>query len=201
MEEKRKFIRIEHIVMLFVIIALIGVVIFAAGFFKGQKRLDAERKAQVTANAVYESINNVSSLSGAAATYKGIAKLYNENDPEKLDCYVYYEAKINAGIDFADIEVAADNETKVLTVKIPEIILHEPDVEMGSLDFIFENKKANVSGYSQKAYEACIKDARDESKKEDEIKKLAEDNIKSLIKAVTEPVLKASGGVYTLEII
>ena len=201
MNEKRKFIRIEHVVMLFVIVALIGVIIFAAGFYRGQKRLEAKKNAQITADAVLESIKNVSSLSGAAAGYKGIATLYNEKDPEKIDCYVYYEAKINAGIDFSKIEVFPDAENKVITVKIPEIEIYAPVVEMGSLDFIFENKKSNVAGLSKRAYDACIEDAKTESRKEESIKTLAYENIKSMIKAITEPVLKTSDGGFTPNII
>ena len=201
MEKKKKFVRVEHVVILFVILALIGVIIFAAGFYRGQKRLEAKKNAQITADAVLESIKNVSSLSGAAAGYKGIATLYNEKDPEKIDCYVYYEAKINAGIDFGKIEVFPDAENKVITVKIPEIEIYSPVVEMGSLDFIFENKKANVAGLSQRAYAACIEDAKAESQKEDSIKAIACENIKGMIKAITEPVLKTSGSGFTPNII
>lgn len=84
---------------------------------------------------------DVSDMSTFEAIYNGIAEVENEADPTQTDYYVSYEAKVKAGFDFENLNMQVDHDRKVITVKIPEIKITDVNVDIGSLDYIFENKR------------------------------------------------------------
>ena len=185
---------------LFIIILAVLIVIGIAGtavFMRGSQK---KREAEILTTSTLEKIINVSELSTFKAVYNGIAVVKNPEMEEQIDYYVTYKAKVQAGIDFEKVEVSKDDEKKQILVKIPEIELGEPMVDIASMDYIFENKKANTETVSEEAYKACIQDARQESEKEEAIVTLAKQNAQNTIKALIQPFIENMEDTYELMI-
>lgn len=155
---------------------------------------------EIISKSTLEKIINVSDLSTFEAVYNGIAKVMNEEKPEKVDYYVSYDAKVKAGIDFEKVEITVDNENKVITVKLPEIKITDINVDITSLDYIFENKKANTSTVSEQAYKKCIEDVTNESDSEAAIYELAEQNAHNIVEALISPFIEQLDEEYKLQI-
>ena len=185
---------------LFIIILAVLIVIGIAGtavFMRGSHK---KREAEILTTSTLEKIINVSELSTFEAVYNGIAVVKNPEMEEQIDYYVTYKAKVQAGIDFDKVEVSKDDEKKQILVKIPEIELGEPMVDIASMDYIFENKSANTQTVSEEAYKACIQDARQESEKEEAIVTLAKQNAQNIIKALIQPFIENMEDPYELMI-
>lgn len=121
-----------------------------------------------------EKIIKVDTLSTYTAVYNGVAKVMNKENPKDVDYYVSYEAKVNAGLNFEKIEIDIDEIKKEILISVPEIHVTEIVVDIGSLDFMFYNKKANSSSVTGQAFKACEKDVEEEAKTQEAIFDLAE---------------------------
>ena len=188
----------KNIVKLVVGIFVICVIVTAILGLRG--RLKQGKEPEIITKTTLEKIIDVSELSTFEATYNGIAKVMNEEKPENVDYYVYYEAKVKAGIDFEKVTVNVDNEQKVVTVTLPEVQINDVNVDIGSLEYIFENKKADTSTISEIAYKKCIEDVTEESKNTEAIYTLAQQNAKNVIEALVKPFIEQLDEEYTLEI-
>lgn len=183
-------------IMLLVVIAVVVVV----GIFLLFNTANKENKKEIITKSTLEKIIYVSELSTYEAIYNGVARVVNKENPEKIDYYVSYEAKVKAGIDFEQIDINVDNDEKIISVTIPEIEITDVNVDIASLDYIFENDKANAASVSQEAYKACIEDVTNESEKEDAIYELAAQNAKNIIEALIKPFVQQLDSEYQLEI-
>ena len=183
---------------LFIIILAVLIVIGIAGTAVFMRESHKKREIAILTTSTLEKIINVSELSTFEAVYNGIAVVKNPEMEEQIDYYVTYKAKVQAGIDFEKVEVSKDDEKKQILVKIPEIELGEPMVDIASMDYIFENKKANTETVSEQAYKACIQDARQESEKEEAIVSLAKQNAQNIIKALIQPFIENMEDPYEL---
>ena len=182
--------------LLLVVFVVVLAVIIAAGvfFFMSSSKPEPEIISQST----LEKIINVSDLSTFEAVYNGIAKVANEEDPEENDYYVSYDAKVKAGIDFEKVDIAVDNENKIITVTVPEIKITDVNVDIASLDYIFFNDKANTATVSEEAYKKCIEDVKNESNNENAIYELADQNAHNIIKALINPFVEQLDAEYEL---
>lgn len=180
---------------------LILLLIVTAGIFLKSKLFDRqENKEEILTLSTLEKIINISELSTFQAVYNGIAKGVDIENPDKLDYYVSYQAKVYAGFDFEKVKITMDEDTKKITVIIPKIEITDINVDIASLDYIFLNKKANTNTVSEKAYKVCIEDAKNESEKEAAIYDLAEQNAKNMMKALIGPFVEQLDSNYELEI-
>lgn len=199
MEEKEnpksKRIKFKHIVVLFVIIA----VIITALMIK-IKIFNKKSEPTIISKATLEKVINVSDLSTFEAIYNGVAAVANEENPENIDYYVSYEAKVKAGIDFELVEVEVNETDKVITVTLPEVKITDVDVDIASLDYIFMNNKANTQTVSEQAYKKCIKDVTKESNSTDEIYESARQNARNIVEALISPFVEQLDSEYKLEI-
>lgn len=199
MEEKEnpksKRIKFKHIAVLFVIIA----VIITALMIK-IKIFNKKSEPTIISKATLEKVINVSDLSTFEAIYNGIAAVANEENPENIDYYVSYEAKVKAGIDFELVEVEVNETDKVITVTLPEVKITDVDVDIASLDYIFMNNKANTQTVSEQAYKKCIKDVTKESNSTDEIYESARQNARNIVEALISPFVEQLDSEYKLEI-
>ena len=159
-----------------------------------------EEEPEVITVASLEKIINVSELSTFTAVYNGIATVNNEKKPEKIDYYVAYEARVEAGIDFEKIKISVDNEAKTINIKIPDVYITEIIVDIASLDFIFINDKANTSTVSQQAFKACEADVQAESEQQAKIYELAKQNAINILTALTKPIVEQLDAEYKLKI-
>lgn len=175
-----------------VVILIITIILFVNK--NGRKKLEIITKSNL------EKIINVSDLSTLEAVYNGIAKVTNNEEPDEVDYYVSYDAKIKAGIDFQQVDINLDNEKKVIKVKIPEIKINDINVDIASLDYIFMNDKANTETVSEQAYGKCIEDVTSEVNTEDAIYELAKENTQNIIEALIKPFINQLDEEYKLEI-
>lgn len=166
----------------------------------GVKKGLEKTEPKIISKSTLEKIINVSDLSTFEAIYNGVAKVMNEEEPEKVDYYVSYKAKVKAGIDFEDVKITVDDENKIITVELPEIKITDVNVDIASLDYIFENDNANTSTVSEKAYKQCIEDVKSESSSEDAIYELAEQNAHNIIGALIRPFVEQLDAEYQLQI-
>lgn len=183
-----------------VIILIILVVAGLAGTFTIIKVNNSKKEPEIITTSTLEKIINVSELSTFEAIYNGIAVVKNPEKDDKVDYYVSYKAKVQAGIDFDRVEISIEDEKKQIVVKIPAINLGEPMVDIASMDYIFENKKANTETVSEQAYKACIEDAKNESEKEEAIFTLAKQNAENIIRALINPFIEDMEEPYELVI-
>lgn len=185
---------LKYVIIFVLILALIIIGVTAISVSSKKPELE------IISKSTLEKIINVSDLSTFEAVYNGIAKVMNEDNPEKVDCYVSYEAKVKAGIDFEKVDIEVDSENKVISVKLPEIKITDVNVDITSLDYIFENDKANTSTVSEKAYKKCIEDVKNESNSEDAIYDLAEQNAHNIVEALISPFIEQLDDEYQLQI-
>lgn len=179
---------------IFCLVIIIGILFIThRDYFK-------KSEAEIISTSTLEKIINVSDLSTFEAVYNGIAKVMNENSPEKVDYYISYDAKIKAGIDFEQVEIIVDNENKLISVKLPEIKITDVIVDIASLDYIFINEKANTATVSEKAYKKCIEDVKYKSNNEDAIFDLAKQNAQNIVKALISPFIEQLDNEYQLQI-
>ena len=130
--------------------------------------------------------------------YNGIAQVMNADDPELVDYYVSYEAKVNAGIDFEDIDVDVDEDTFTVHITVPPVTLTDVNVDISSLDFIFYNEKANTSTVTEEAFKACEDDVEKESQEQEAIYELAEQNAQNVLTVLVKPIIDQSETEYSL---
>ena len=57
---------------------------------------------------------------------------------------IYTDILVTAGIDFSKIMIDIDEDTKIITITLPESEIQNTMVDFGSMDYIFENKKYNI---------------------------------------------------------
>ena len=182
-----------------VVFAVLIVVILAAVAIMVSRNAKKEEPEIISLTAL-EKMVDVSDMSTFEAIYNGIAEVENEADPTQIDYYVSYEAKVKAGFDFENLNMQVDHDRKVITVKIPEIKITDVNVDIGSLDYIFENKKANTENVSEQAYKTCIEDVTRESAEEKAIYELAKQNAKNTMEAIIQPFMEQLDEEYQLQI-
>ncbi len=157
-------------------------------------------KAEITAISTIEKMIDISELYTFQAVYNGIAEVENKNKADKIDYYVSYEAKLQAGFDFEELKVEVDNKNEIIRITIPEISIMHVNVDYASMEFMFQNDKTNKSAVTGEAYNVCIDDATNESAKIDPIFKLAEENARNVITALVNPFINQMDRKYKLDI-
>lgn len=180
--------------------ALILALIIVIGYFGFCIGLKPDNEPEIITTANLKKIIEVSELSTYECVYNGIAVINNEEKPEKIDYYVAYNAKVKAGIDFESVVININQETKIITVEIPQVKIHSTKVDFDTMDFIFVNKKAEASGVTEEAYKQCEKDVENETKVTDAIYELAKKNAENIIKALLAPFVSQLDAEYTIEI-
>ena len=177
-------------------LALILVVISVVLLPKGVKKSEPS----IITTSTLEKILNVTDLSTFEAIYNGVAKVSNLDDPQEIDYYVSYDATVKAGIDFAQVVISIDDEAKIISVKLPKIIITDITVDIESMDYIFINDDANTETVSEEAYKQCIDDVTRESNSETAIFQLAEQNAKNIVEALIRPFVSSLDSEYQLQI-
>ena len=182
------------------VLAVAVVVIAGIAAVSARMMPKEEPKPTVLTVPTLQKIISVSELSTYTAVYNGIAQVPNPDKPEKIDYYVSYEAKVYAGIDFKDVVIEVDEETKEIRVSVPDVRINKVDVDISSMEFIFNNDKANTSTVSQQAYKACEEDAKQESEKQQAIYELAKQNACNVLRALIQPIVEQADAEFTLTV-
>ena len=177
---------------------VLAIVVLVVVFIVVPSGQNDKKQAEVVTVSTLQEIINVSELSTFTAVYNGIAQVMNADDPELVDYYVSYEAKVNAGIDFEDIDVDVDEDTFTVHITVPPVTLTDVNVDISSLDFIFYNEKANTSTVTEEAFKACEDDVEKESQEQEAIYELAEQNAQNVLTVLVKPIIDQSETEYSL---
>ena len=186
--------KVKYIIGIAIMLAVVIIVLLAVSMYSKKSEPENISKSKL------EDIINLSDLSTFEAVYNGIAKVTDEDNPEKVNYYVSYDAKVKAGIDFEKVDITVNTDEKIITVMLPEIKITDVNVDITSLDYIFENEKANTETVSEEAYKKCIEDVTSESNSEDAIYELAEQNARNIVEALISPFVEQLDSEYRLEI-
>ena len=177
---------------------VLTIVVLVVAFIVVPTAQNDKKQAEIVTVSTLQEIINVSELSTFTAVYNGIAQVMNADDPELVDYYVSYEAKVNAGIDFEDIDVDVDEDTFTVHITVPPVTLTDVNVDISSLDFIFYNEKANTSTVTEEAFKACEDDVEKESQEQEAIYELAEQNAQNVLTVLVKPIIDQSETEYSL---
>lgn len=185
--------------VIIVLIALIAAIIAIGAIVMSQRNSD-EKETHVDIVATLDKIVQTSDLSTAVFKYEGIVDVPNQKKTSEIDYYISYEAKVYAGIDFSEISFVENKEKKTITAKIPQVEITDIVVDPASLDYIFNNKKADNINVTQVALTACEEDIYQEVTTESALLEIAQENAKNAIRALTEPIIEQAYKDYTLVI-
>lgn len=180
------------------VISMIVITIIIGGIVK--HNIFDKNGIEIITSSQLKKIVNISELSTYQAVYNGIAKKENDNAKNKIDYYVSYESKVNAGLDIDKIEIDVDNNTKRIIVTLPEIKINDVNVDITSLDYIFIDEDSNTNTVSEEAYKLCINDVKNEADTKDAIYDLAKQNAKNIVAALLNPFVKQLDSEYVVAI-
>lgn len=147
-------------------------------------------KAEIITESELYKIVNKSELSTYQCVYNDICTV---NDKDKKLYHCAYEARVNAGIDFSkvNIKIAKEEDANwVVNVTIPKVSITDINVDISSLDYIWEDSSANTDTVSAQAYKACINDVTEKTKSETKIYDLAQENAENMIEALIKPFIE-----------
>lgn len=123
-------------------------------------------KAEIITESELYKIVNKSELSTYQCIYNDICTV---KDKDKKLYHCAYEARVNAGIDFSKINITIAKEEDahwIVNVTIPKVSITDINVDIPSLDYIWEDSSANTDTVSAQAYKACINDVTEKTKSE-----------------------------------
>ncbi len=201
LQENKKEIKKVIQVPLKEIIALIVVIAIIVGVVIILKVTKKEPKKEIITESSLREIINISELSTHETVYNGVAKAV-DSDGDIL-YYVSYDARVEAGFDFEQLEIsveAVEEGPNKIIVTIPDIEITDITVDIESMDYIFIEDKANTGTVSQEAYKLCIADVEAESASQDAIFKLAEQNARNVVEALVKPFIEQQDEEYILEV-
>lgn len=149
-------------------------------------------KEDVITSAQLEKAIDISQLSTAEFVYNGIAEKYNEKHPERVDCYIAYNASVKVGIQMEDVTFEIQEEEKTVTPVLPEITVQIATLDEDSLSYIPKNPDVPLKDMLL----LCKEDAVREAGESEKLYETAEENLKMVMEALLSPVLENAG--YTL---
>ena len=193
MEQKKNPLRL-------LLVGLIAIILVAGGVLLGKELKDNGKEPEIITVPTLMKIVNVSELSTSTSIYNGVAKVMNEKKMNKVDYYVSYQAKVSAGIDFDKVRIIVDNDAKQIDIELPTARVTNIDVDIASMDFIFNNQKENKSTVTEKAFKACEDDVATESATQTAILELAQQNAVNVVTALVKPFVEQLDEEYTLTV-
>lgn len=178
------------------VLGLILIGILAFFFFHYHPR---GGKVTTISESTIQKILDINDLSTLDYTYNAIS-LVKDPDTGAEKYYVAYEGVVTAGINFSKIDVKLDDENKKIAITIPDAEIQTTSINMGTLEFIFKDKKYETETVSQEAYKECIKDIQAKASQEKELLTMAKENALSTIEALIKPWVEQLDQEYTVEI-
>ena len=158
----------------------------------------SEPEPQINITSTLKKIVETSDLSTAVFDYQGIVEIPNKKNIKKIDYYILYDASVYAGIDFSQVKFIENKTAKTITAVLPEVKIQDTVVDPESLEFMFQNKKANDISVLDSALTACETDIQQECTSESAILDIARMNAENAVRALTEPVINNLCKDYTL---
>lgn len=176
----------KAIIAIVVVVIVLGI-LFISGIF------DQKEDVQIVTESNLHKIIEVSQLSTYECVYNDICTVMDEDDPSKVAYYCKYKGRVKAGIDFTKVDIKMEEQESgehLITVTLPKVTLDDPEADIDSLKYMFQEKKANDGTVSGEAYKACIQDIKEKSKSETMIYETAQKNAENTIKGLVEPFVR-----------
>ncbi|MCM1089599.1 MAG: DUF4230 domain-containing protein [Butyrivibrio sp.] len=190
----------KRVWLIILVLAIILAVFMSITLFrvKEQAAIRKAQEAEVELESKLYSVIGLSDLSTYECVYNDICTVMDGDKSDMVAYYCAYESRVKAGIDFDKVDVEVKDKT--ITVTIPEVRITDINVDIASLDYMFEDKKADTNTVSQQAYKACIADVERKCASEERICQLAEQNAQNILRALILPFVQQLDSEYVLEI-
>lgn len=192
-EPPRKKLNPNILLLVVAVIVICATVIYLT---LPKKKAEPEIDISVTLTKIV----NTSDLATSVFEYKGIVEVPNQKNLKKIDYYILYDASVYAGIDFSKVTFTEDKTNKTITATLPEVRVLDTVVDPSTMDFIFQNKKANSVSVTDVALTACETDIQQECTTDSAILDVARMNAENAVRALAEPVIQSMSPDYTLVI-
>lgn len=179
------------IVLLILLIILIGGILLSI-IHSNNSQLTTISKSSLL------KVVDISELSTVDYTYNAIATKHNENNEAMY--YVAYEGIVTAGIDFKEIGFDIIESDKTIKITLPEVKIHDININIGTMEYIFTKGKYETESISQEAHKLCIDDLESRIENEDMLYSIAKENAISSINALFKPWLDTIDKNYRVEI-
>lgn len=131
---------------------------------------------------------NIDNLSSAEFVYNGIAEKYKDNT-STIEYRVAYDATVKVGIRMSDIDFDVDRANKTVTPRLPEIIVNSVSVDINTLSYMPKDPGAEIKD----VIEVCENDVKTDASNSSKFYQTAEENMKSVVEALTLPLIKSKG--------
>lgn len=118
--------------------------------------------------------------------YNSVTQVLKE-DSNKVKYHVAYKGNIRYGINFEQVEIMIDETNKQINVVVPEVNLLDSNVDIESLDFIFEKDKYETETVIIEAKEVCEADLETKALQNENLKNMAKENAVDTINALLCP--------------
>lgn len=170
---------------------LVVIIVVAAGLFGPAIRNKMDKKNIITSSQLEKAID-ISQLSTAEFVYNGIAEKHDEDHPEKVDCYIAYNANVKVGIQMDEVKFDINEQEKTVKPTLPEIMVNIATLDEESISYIPKNPDITL----KEIIILCKEDAMKEANSSKKLYQTAEENLKSVIEALLSPILENAG--YTI---
>lgn len=206
MEKEREKVKISDFIrgmrfgikLLIAVSILILIIIVLIGF-KLMKPDEEKKEVATITQTSLDKIIEINQLSTVDYTYNAVVKVYDEKSKD-LKYYVAYEGIVTAGIDFEKIDIAVNEEQKKVIIKIPDVEIHDVNVNMGTMEYIFAKDKYETETVSQEAYKASTADLQERVKQEKDLHEMAKENAIASVRALFVPWIEQIDKEYTVEV-
>lgn len=208
----RKKLKLKQVIQIIAAVVLVlalcmAVVWIKSQFFSGtndfveENIIGEEGKVTTVTESTLEEVIKKSHLYTAAYPYNGYAAVYDEDGSIKY--YVAYEGTVKAGIDVTQITVKIDEDTNTIIVQLPEVLIEDPVVNAGTIEFIFKKEKYNTETVAEEAYRYAEEDLANRVKEDVDIRACAQESAKAAERAMIEPWVNQieEGKTYTVKVL
>lgn len=201
----RDVVKLVKWVIMLAIVVIVVIVGYKLACQLGWFGLKPKVETTILTSSQLEEVLQIDDLSVCSITYNGVAEVPQKKHPNKVAYYVSYEAIAKASLNMEDIKVQIDDnvgegQPKKIIVTLPQIQVKEINVDMGTMEYMFIKKSANTADVSEEAYAACIADAGEECRGNEELLRMARENAEDLVKALTNPIIENQDEPYNLVI-
>ena len=201
----RDVVKLVKWVIMLAVVVIVVIVGYKLACQLGWFGLKPKVETRILTSSQLEEVLQIDDLSVCSITYNGVAEVPQKKHPNKVAYYVSYEAIAKASLNMEDIKVQIDDnvgegQPKKIIVTLPQIQVKEINVDMGTMEYMFIKKSANTADVSEEAYAACIADAGEECRGNEELLRMARENAEDLVKALTNPIIENQDESYNLVI-
>lgn len=175
--------------VIIVLILVIGVGVGYTVYTKSKSLINPQ--PQITSAFLQSKLVDASDLTTAELSYNGIIHYDNGGIPwiTQKKYSMLYSATVEAGIDLSGVEIEVTDDT--VKVKLPEVQVSEPDVDVDSVEF-YDDSFAILNWEAKEDAIDAIKEAKKDCKEKadlDGLEAKAYENAKKLVEELLKDLI------------